>query len=83
MEISVDISLYPLKDEYVEPILAFIKAVEDAPNITVERNSLSTQVFGDYKAVMALLEKEIFNVFEELPHSVFILKLVGNNRHGQ
>ena len=83
MEISVDISLYPLKDEYVEPILAFIKAVEDTPNITVERNSLSTQVFGEYKAVMALLEKEIFNVFEELPHSVFILKLVGNNRHGQ
>ena len=83
MEISVDISLYPLKDEYVAPILAFIKAVENTPNITVERNSLSTQVYGDYKAVMGLLEKEIYSVFDELPHSVFVLKLVGNNRHGE
>jgi len=82
MEISVDISLYPLQDEYVKPILAFIAAVEKNKNIVVQRNTLSTQVFGKYHEVMSILEKEIFEVFEEIPHSVFVLKIVGNNRYG-
>lgn len=82
MEISVDISLYPLQDEYVKPIHAFIEAVEKNQNIQVLKNSLSTQVFGKYHDVMAILEKEIFEVFEEIPHSVFVLKIVGNNRNG-
>ena len=82
MEISVDISLYPLKDEYVGPIIGFIDAVEKNANITVVKNTLSTQVFGEYKIVMSILEDEIFNVFDELPHSVIVLKIVGNNRLG-
>ncbi len=82
MEISVDISLYPLQEAFVEPILAFIDAVEKAENIDVVRNSLSTQVFGDYHLVMPLLEKEIFNVLDVIPDSVFVLKIVGRNRLG-
>ncbi len=31
MRISVDISLYPLTEQYVEPILAFIKQLENNP----------------------------------------------------
>lgn len=81
MEISVDISLYPLQDEYVEPILAFIAAVEKNKHIKIQRNTLSTQVFGKYHDVMSILEKEIFDVFKEIPHSVFVLKIVGNNRY--
>ena len=82
MEISVDISLYPLQEEFVEPILAFIDAVEKAESIDVVRNSLSTQVFGDYHQIMELLEKEIFNVLDIIPDSVFVLKIVGRNRLG-
>ncbi len=82
MEISVDISLYPLQEEFVEPILAFIDAVEKAESIDVVRNSLSTQVFGDYHQVMQLLEKEIFNVLDIIPDSVFVLKIIGRNRLG-
>lgn len=82
MEISVDISLYPLQDEYVQPIRAFIAAVEKNQNIQVVKNSLSTQVFGKYHDVMSILEKEIFEVFDEFPHSVIVLKIVGNNRNG-
>lgn len=83
MKISVDISLYPLQDQYVNPIRAFISAVENHPDIQVERNSLSTQVYGEYMEVMSLLESEIYKVFDTIPHSVFVLKLVGNNRQGK
>ena len=46
MRISVDISLYPLTEDYVEPILAFIAQLESNAKLVVKRNSLSTQIFG-------------------------------------
>ncbi|MDD2450441.1 MAG: hypothetical protein PHU67_00835 [Sulfurovum sp.] len=82
MQISVDISLYPLKEGYEQPILDFIAALEKEPNIAIVRNELSTQIHGDYAIIMPLLQEEIYAVFEELPDSVFVLKLVGNNRQG-
>lgn len=82
MEISVDISMYPLQKEFEAPILAFIAELEKEQSVEVVRNELSTQVHGDYKVIMALLEKEMFSVFSEIPDSIFVLKLVGNNRQG-
>jgi uncharacterized protein YqgV (UPF0045/DUF77 family) len=83
MEISVDISMYPLQREFEAPILAFIAMLEKENNVDVVRNELSTQVHGDYKTIMALLEKEMFSVFTEIPDSIFVLKFVGNNRQGK
>jgi len=83
MQISVDISLYPLsKKGYEKPILAFIDALEKEPSVDIVRNELSTQVHGDYGIIMQLLQKEIYSVFEEIPDSVFVIKIVGNNRRG-
>jgi len=83
MEISVDISMYPLQKDFEAPILAFISALEKESSVEVVRNELSTQVHGDYKVIMPLLEKEMFSVFTEIPDSIFVLKFVGNNRQGK
>jgi len=83
MEISVDISMYPLQKEFEAPILAFIAQLEQASSVEVVRNELSTQVHGDYKVIMTLLEKEMFSVFTKIPDSIFVLKFVGNNRQGK
>ena len=80
MRISVDISLYPLNENYVEPILTFIKKLETNTLLIVKRNSLSTQVFGEYRDVMDCLDDEIEAVFNALPESVFVLKLIGTDR---
>lgn len=82
MEISVDISMYPLQREFEAPILAFIDMLEKETSVEVVRNELSTQVHGEYKIIMALLEKEMFSVFTEIPDSIFVMKFVGNNRRG-
>ncbi len=81
MRVSVDISLYPLTESYVEPILRFIERLEANPKLQVVKNSLSTQVFGDYADVMAAMDTEIEAVFAVLPDSVFVLKLVGQDRY--
>ena len=83
MEISVDISMYPLQKDFEAPILAFIELLEMEERVEVVRNELSTQVHGNYKVIMSLLEKEMFSVFTEIPDSIFVLKFVGNNRQGK
>lgn len=80
MEISVDISLYPLQENYKKPIYAFIKGLESNPNITVKKNQLSTQIYGDYDEVMTLINTEMKSVFATLPHSALVMKFLGNNR---
>lgn len=80
MRISVDISLYPLTQDYVEPILAFIDQLETNPKLIVKRNSLSTQVFGEYRDVMDMMDSQIEQLFSQIPESVFVLKMIGTDR---
>ncbi|OUR72376.1 hypothetical protein A9Q78_07060 [Methylophaga sp. 41_12_T18] len=80
MRVSIDISLYPLNENYVEPILTFIDKLETNPQLIVKRNSLSTQVFGEYRDLMDCLDSEIEAVFAAMPESVFVLKMIGTDR---
>ena len=75
MKTSVDISYYPLKDEFIPHILDFIDRMNKYDNIICQTNGMSTQVFGEYDDVMGALTEEIRKSFE-LPHSVFILKII-------
>jgi len=75
MKVSVDISYYPLKVEYIPPIKNFIERLNGYENITAQTNGMSTQVFGEYKEVMKILTDEIYKSFE-LPHSVFVMKVI-------
>ena len=75
MNISVEISYYPLNDEYIPPIKSFIDRLNTHKELKVKTNGMSTQVFGTYDDVFDVLKQEIKNAFE-LPHSVFIMKVV-------
>ncbi|HIE91299.1 MAG TPA: hypothetical protein EYQ56_06310 [Methylophilaceae bacterium] len=80
MRISLEISLYPLTEDYIEPILEFILQLETNEKLVVKRNSLSTQVFGEYRDVMDCIDREMEAVFEALPNSVFAIKFIGTDR---
>lgn len=75
MNTSVDISYYPLKEEFIPPIKDFIRRLNTYSTLRVETNGMSTQVFGTYDEVMLALTREIKGSFE-LPHSVFVLKII-------
>jgi len=78
MKISVEISYYPLNDEYLNPIQQFIDRIKLNSHLVVRVNGMSTQVFGDYDEVMGTLTKEIKKSFE-LPHSVFVMKVINSD----
>lgn len=78
MTISAEISYYPLKDEYLEPIKDFIRRLNEYQEITVRTNGMSTHLIGEYDQVMTALTQEIKKTFA-LPHSVFVLKLLNTD----
>ena len=75
MNTSVEISYYPLNVEYIPPIKGFIERMNKYDELIVRTDGMSTKVFGEYKAVMKALTYEIEKSFE-LPHSVFVLKII-------
>lgn len=75
MKVSVEMSYYPLHDEFIPPIKDFIARLNTHQNIKTKTNGMSTQVFGEYFEVMKILTNEIHKSFE-LPHSVFIMKVI-------
>jgi uncharacterized protein YqgV (UPF0045/DUF77 family) len=75
MNISVDISYYPLKEEFIPPIKSFIDRLNRYEGLRVQTDGMSTQVFGDYDLVFDTLKTEIRNAFE-VSHSVFIMKVI-------
>jgi uncharacterized protein YqgV (UPF0045/DUF77 family) len=76
--ISVEISYYPLNNNYLEPIKAFIERLNKHSNIIVQTNGMSTQVFGEFDTVMSAVTKEIKTAFE-LDHSIFVMKVINAN----
>lgn len=52
MKISAELSLYPLRAAPIPLIEEYIKLLNQQPDIEVRINSMSTQIFGEYDAVM-------------------------------
>jgi len=82
MKASVDISLYPLADEYIPAIKEFIDRVQKYPEIAVIRNDLSTQLYGDYEQIMDLLKVEVRLSWEKYGKSIFVIKLLRDDLRG-
>ena len=82
MKASVDISLYPLTDEYIPVIKEFIERVQRYPEVAVVRNDLSTQLYGNYELIMDLLKVEVRLSWEKYGKSIFVIKLLGDDLRG-
>jgi len=81
MQVSIEISLYPLVAEYKQPVLDFIDVLEKS-RFQVFKTALNTQIFGDYDEVMSFLTEQIKAVFLDQTKYVFTLKIVkGNKAH--
>ncbi len=78
MQIAVDISLYPLADDFIPPIDDVIERLNSHESLQVITNPMSTQIRGDYDEVMAALNREIKTTFESSPKAVFAIKILNN-----
>jgi uncharacterized protein YqgV (UPF0045/DUF77 family) len=74
MNLSVEISFYPLTEGYEEVIIAFIKRMQKESSIEVVVNGMSTQLFGEDQVLMPLLHEEMVNALTD-QRGIFVLKV--------
>ena len=76
MTLTAELSLYPLQDEYIPIIQAFIESLQRHRDITIVTNAMSTQVCGDYDTVMAMIKNELAASYERFGKQVLVCKFI-------
>lgn len=78
MQVAVDISLYPLDEDFIPPIKDVIDRLSHYEGVAVEFNRMSTQLRGEFDIVMPALTAELRTTFENVPKAVFAIKILNN-----
>ncbi|OUW34675.1 MAG: hypothetical protein CBD39_02930 [Flavobacteriaceae bacterium TMED179] len=79
MKLSIELTLTPLRQDYIPTIKSFILSLRSLDFI-VKENPLSTQVYGDFDSVMQELIPLIRNTFQNEEAIILHLKMVKGDR---
>ena len=76
MNVLVEITLYPLQDDFLAPIDDFLASLNAQSAVEVKTRRMSTQLYGEYDAVMDLLRDAIKASQARHGSGAFVLKLI-------
>ena len=76
MKLTAELSLYPLQADYIFIIKAFIARCQQADDVTVARNAMSTQLCGEYDRVFELVAEVLRESSERFGKQVLVCKLI-------
>lgn len=79
MRITVEISLYPLTENYVKPIKEFISRLKTYKDLEMVTNATSTLVVGEHAYLFEVLSKETALTFAS-GKNIFVIKIIGFER---
>ena len=79
MKISIELTLTPLKEDFIPTIKSFILQLRSLGFI-IKENPLSTQVYGDFDSIMQGLLPLIRKTFKEENSVMLHLKMVKGDR---
>ena len=74
MEITVEISLYPLTSDYGTEVLDFIHQLKKEGSFKIRSNTMSTQVTGEFEEVMAAVTRTMHSTFSRATKAAVVLK---------
>lgn len=76
MKMSVELSCYPLNEDYIPPIKAFIEELNKTNGVQAITNTMSTQLFGDSEVIFPLLERAMTSSWQTHGKAVFVCKFL-------
>jgi len=76
VKLTADLSLYPIQDDYVSVIDAFIEALRATDGIDIVTNSMSTQICGDYDRVFETVSRVLAASQERFGNQVLVVKFI-------
>jgi len=74
MEITAELSMYPLDANYKPPIIDFIMDLREQPGIEVVTNQLATQLRGEFAAVTGAINRCMEKTMLDPRRVVFTVK---------
>lgn len=74
MNITAELSMYPLGGNHVPAIVSFIKQLRSVPGVEVVSNQMSTQVRGEYDAVTTAINSCMRQAMQNSPTMVMVVK---------
>ena len=79
MKISLEISLYPLNDNFLSIIQDIVERLNNDSRIKCYTNTMSTQIFGEFDKVMSVLNETLRYSFETYGKQVFVAKFLNSD----
>ena len=76
MKLLAEISMYPLRDDYLERVDGFLELLNAQHAVEVGTNRMSTQLYGDYDAVLALIGEAMRAANQEGGDAAFVCKFI-------
>ncbi|NNF34374.1 MAG: hypothetical protein HKN68_09715 [Saprospiraceae bacterium] len=76
MTVTLEISLYPLKDEYESDIIPFIQSLNSNSEIQVYTNAMSTYVKGDWEVVNNVMSTALESLWSKGGTSSTVMKII-------
>lgn len=76
MQLSAEISMYPLADIYIPPIDDFIEKLNGFADLKVQTFPTCTVIVGEPSVVMSALQKAMLWSHEKHGKAVFVTKFI-------
>lgn len=76
MKLTAEMSLYPLQEDYIPVIRAFIEEAAKNNDVTLVSNAMSTQVCGEWATVINLVDQCLRNSTERFGKQVLVCKYI-------
>jgi uncharacterized protein YqgV (UPF0045/DUF77 family) len=76
MKLTAELSLYPIQQDYITVIQAFIDALREHPDLQIVTNAMSTQICGDYAKVFAVVGEALAASTRQFGKQVLVVKFI-------
>jgi len=76
MQVTIDISMYPNRENFIPPIKAFIEKINRFDDLKITTFPTSTVVQGEYNHAMQAVQKTIAECYREFDMAVYVMKVI-------
>lgn len=81
MQLTAELSLYPLTERYIEVVQTFINDLERCAGLVIRKNAMSTQISGQSEAVMEAVHQVLQASYERAGKQVLVAKFIPGDFH--
>ena len=76
MQVTIDVSMYPNREEFIPPIDGFIERINQFDKLKITTYPTSTVVQGEYDHAMQAVQKTIVDCYKEFKMAVYVMKVI-------